>query len=265
MVFADLHVHTTASDGTMPLSAIPAAARGVGVRAVAVTDHERPHPELDDPIVQREGVTIVHGLEVRVEAPTEQRVDLLGYGLTRTAALESMVERVQRNRVERGHAIVDRVERYLDLELDVTVGPGTGRPHVARAIENHPDAPYDYAGAFADLIGSDGPCYVPREIPSFERAVAVLRDSCALVGLAHPLRYREPADALALAADLDAVERWYPYEDAVDDGDEALVERTIADHDLVPTGGSDAHDDVLGRAGLDRDSFQTFRTACGWD
>ncbi len=262
MVFADLHVHTTASDGTMPLSAIPAAARRAGVRAVAVTDHERPHPDLDDPIVQREGVTIVHGIEVRVEAPTEQRVDLLGYGLSRTAALESMVDRIQRNRVERGHAIVEAVEDRLGVELDVTVGPGTGRPHVARAIADHPDASHDYEGAFTHLIGSTGPCYVPREIPSFAAAVEVLQESCALVGLAHPLRYREPTDALALAADLDAVERWYPYGRAVEDG---LVSNAIAEHGLVPTGGSDAHDDVLGRAGLTRNAYETFLRACGWD
>ena len=262
MVFADLHVHTTVSDGTMPLSAISAAARRAGVRAVAVTDHERLNPELDEPVVQREGVTVIHGIEIRVEAPTEQRVDLLGYGLSRTAALESMVERIQQNRVDRGHAIVEAVEDRLGVELDITVGPGTGRPHVARAIADHPDTAYDYEGAFAHLIGSTGPCYVPREIPSFAAAVAVLRESCALVGLAHPLRYREPADALALAADLDCVERWYPYGRAVDDG---LVDRAIAEYGLVPIGGSDAHDDVLGRAGLTRNAYETFRTACDWD
>jgi predicted metal-dependent phosphoesterase TrpH len=255
MVVADLHVHTTNSDGSMTLDEVLAAAHAADVETVAVTDHDRPHPDIGAPVVERDGVTLVHGIELRVTAG-DQRIDLLGHGLRRTADLEAVVDRVQSDRVERGRAIIECVEDRLGVDLDVELGEGIGRPHIARAIGDHSDTDLDSRGAFDELIGSGDPCYVARDIPSFETGAAVLRTACGLVGLAHPLRYGDPEAALEFAAELDAVERYYPYGREVDRGP---VERAIADHDLVVTGGSDAHDDVLGKTGLDHDEYRRFR------
>lgn len=252
MPYADLHVHTTRSDGSLSLEAVPDAARDAGVRVVGVTDHDRLQP-FSDPIVERDGITLVHGIELRVQAPSGIRVDLLGYGVDPTTALEDVCDRIQRNRRERGRAIVERVEDRLDIDLDVDIEDGVGRPHIARAIDAHPDSAYDYRGAFDDLIGNDGPCYVPREIPSFEEGRRLLSDACRVVSLAHPLRYDDPAAALELTADLDAVERDYPYGRDVD---YRPVDRAIDRHDLLTTAGSDAHDDRLGLAGLTEPAFQ---------
>lgn len=251
MVYADLHVHTTASDGAMTLSAVPAAARRADVEVVAITDHDRPHPDLDAPVSEREGLTLLRGIELRVDSP-EGAVDLLGYGVRETPAIEGLVDRLQENRIERGGEIVDRVEDRLGVDLGLEPAPGLGRPHIARAIAAHPKSGYDYEEAFAELIGANCPCYVPREIPRFEHGVAVLRASCALVGLAHPFRYPDPERALSLTRDLDCVERWYPYGRPVDTG---LLDQVIEKNDLLPTGGSDAHDDRLGRAGLDENAY----------
>ena len=256
-VFADLHVHTTNSDGTLELDEVPAAAREAGVGVVAVTDHDRLHPDLPTPVAVLDGITVVHGIELRVAAP-DFRVDLLGYAATPTPELTAEIERLQRDRVERGRRIVERVEDYLDVDLDIEVREGIGRPHIARAVAAHPDADYDVNGAFADLIGDDGPCYVARDVPDFERGASILRDACGLVGLAHPYRYPDPEAALSLAAELDAVERFYPYDREVDP---RPVERAVERYDLVPTGGTDAHGRELGRAGLDRTAYRGFRSA----
>lgn len=246
MTAADLHVHTTNSDGTLSLAGVRRAARAAGLRAVAVTDHDRLHPGLEAPVIDSEGLTVVHGIELRVDAG-DQRLDLLGYGATRTDALVAELDRLQSDRVERGRAIVDNVESALGIDLDVDVGPGFGRPDVARAVAAHPDTDYDIQGVFDDLIADGAPAYVPRDVPSFERGRELLSSACAIVGLAHPLRYVDPAAALERVGTLDAVEVWYPY-----DGDPDLGPiRSAADsHDLLVTGGSDAHDDGLGRAGL---------------
>ena len=264
-VVADLHVHTTNSDGTLVLDALPAAARRAGLDAVAVTDHDRFHPAIEAPVSTVDGVTVIHGIELRVDAGS-QRVDLLGYGVEPTQALTAEVERLQRNRIERGAAIVERVEDRLGIDLGVEPREGLGRPHIARAIAEHPDAPYDVQGAFDELIGDGGPCYVPRAVPDFARGRRLLADACAFVGLAHPLRYDDPESALELTADLDAVERWYPYDRPVDPPAEdrlaaglEAVDQAIAEHGLLATGGSDAHDANLGGTGLDRDAFERVR------
>jgi predicted metal-dependent phosphoesterase TrpH len=247
MVYADLHVHTTNSDGTMTIDEVPAAAERAGVTVVAVTDHDRTHPALDAPVVEREGVTVVNGIELRVEADG-QRVDLLGYGVDDADGdLQTLVGTLQTDREERGAAIIARVEDRLDVDLGLESRPGLGRPHVARAVADHPDTDYEYGEVFEHLIGDDGPCYVPRDVPSFEEGRAVLSEACGLVSLAHPFRYPDPEAALELCTDLPAVERYYDYGHAVDT---ELVERAVDEYDLLVTGGSDAHDDDIGITGL---------------
>ncbi len=259
MVAADLHVHTTRSDGSLTLDALPAAAADAGVEAVAVTDHDRLQPALDGPVTTRDGVTVVHGIELRVDAG-EQRLDLLGYGVEPTDALRAECARIQRDRRERGRAIIGCVEDRLDRSLPVEPRDGLGRPHIARAVAEVSE--YSVQGVFDDLIGDDCPCYVPRVVPDFERGRELLADACGLVGLAHPFRYRDTDAALARCGDLDAVERWYPYDHPVDtDRLDAAIER----HDLLPTGGSDAHDDRLGVAGLDGAAWARVREAIARD
>ncbi|MFB6069205.1 MAG: PHP domain-containing protein [Halobacterium sp.] len=265
MVYADLHVHTDNSDGTMALDEVPAAARDAGVDAVAVTDHDRLHPDLDAPVTERGGVEVVHGIELRVECG-DQRVDLLGYGVRRTDALEAEVERIQRDRLERGRRIIQNVEAALGVSLDLEPREGLGRPHVARAVVGHPDTDYDeLCAVFDDLIGDDQPCFVARDVPSFADAVDLLADACGLVGLAHPLRYPNPEAALDRCRDLDAVERYYPYDRPVggDPGEDgaALVDAAIDEYDLLPTGGSDAHERTLGKAGLEKAAYERVRAA----
>jgi predicted metal-dependent phosphoesterase TrpH len=255
MVVADLHVHTTRSDGSLPLSAVPAGAADAGVEAVAITDHDRVQPALDGPVTTREGITVVHGIELRVDAG-EQRLDLLGYGVDETDALREECERIQRDRRERGRRIIDCVEDRLGVSLPVEPRAGLGRPHIARAIAEVSD--YSVQGAFDHLIGDDCPCFVAREVPDFDRGRDLLAEACGLVGLAHPFRYRDTEAALARCRSLDAVERWYPYGRPVDtDRLDAEIER----YDLLSTGGSDAHDDRLGVAGLDAVPWARVRDA----
>lgn len=254
MVVADLHVHTTVSDGQLAPEQVPQAAARAGLEAVAVTDHDRLNPSLSAPVCERAGVTLVNGIELRVVAG-DQRVDLLGYGLEPTPELESECARIQRDRIERARAIADCVEDRLGATLDVEFHPGVGRPHVARAIERS-DAPLDFEGAFAELIGDDGPCFVAREIPDFETGRELLTEACAFVGLAHPLRYDDPERALELTAELDAVELVYPYGD---DPDLEPVEEAVDRHDLLATGGSDAHGETLGTTGLTRAAYERVR------
>ena len=253
-IVADLHAHTTVSDGTMTLSEVPAVARDAGVDWVAITDHDRIHPGLAAPVEDRGGVRLVRGIELRVDAGFE-RLDLLGYAVEHTDALDAEIERLQTDREQRGAAMVARVEERLDVDLDLESRPGIGRPHVARAIDESP-APYDYAGAFDALIGDGGPCYVPRDVTDIDLGIELLRDACAFVGLAHPFRYDAVDAALDVARELDAVERFYPYGRVVDD---ARIEAVAGEADLLLTGGSDAHERTLAQAGLTATAFEPVR------
>jgi len=251
---ADLHIHTTASDGTLTVSELPAAAREADLDWIAVTDHDRIHPDLDAPVTTHDGVTVVRGIELKVETDS-QRLDLLGYAVERTDALTAELDRLQQDRSSRAREIIGCVESRLGVDLDIEPRPGIGRPHIARAVDAS-SAAYDYQETFDDLIADGAPCYVAREITPVDRGIDLLTDACAVVSLAHPLRYADPEAALAHAADLDAVERYYPYDRAVDF---TPVDDAIDCFGLLATGGSDAHDRTLGRAGPPESSLTEFR------
>lgn len=259
-IYADLHVHTTQSDGAFTLDAIPAAAHDAGLSVVAITDHDRIHPDIPAPVTTVEGITIIRGIELRVKpAMLDERIDLLGYGVTPTTALTAELERIQADRQRRAAEIIARVEDQLDLALEIDVQPGIGRPHIARAIDAHPETEYDYADAFTEVIGRDCPAYVARDVTSFKTGVELLRDACDVVGLAHPYRYDDPRGALALTQSLDAVEVEYPYS-TQPDADDALQQAQAA-FDLRPIGGSDAHETRLGQAGMTTDQYREFAAA----
>jgi hypothetical protein len=248
---ADLHVHTTNSDGELELEEIPATAADAGLAAVAVTDHDRVHPGLDAPLERIDGIDVIRGIELRVEVTSlDERIDLLGYGVTESSALRAELDRLQADRKTRAARIIERVEDELDLALDVEVREGIGRPHIARAIDTHPDTELSYQDAFDELIADGRPCFVPREVTSFETGVDLLSEACGVVGLAHPYRYDDPEAVLELASRLDAVECRYPYSDPATDWRPDLDVRTAERYDLLVTGGSDAHEKQLGRTGM---------------
>ncbi len=267
MVAADLHVHTTNSDGTFRCDEVAPAARAAGLDAVAITDHDRLHPDLDAPVLERDGVTLIHGIELRVETG-DQRVDILGYGVRPTDALVTEIDRLQRDRVTRGRAIVECIEDRLGVDLGIDPGPGLGRPDIARAVVAS-DADYDaIPEVFDDLIGDGDPCYVARDVPSFERGRELLAEACDVVGLAHPLRYPDPEAALELAPRLDALEVVYPYgarghTQSTGSLDEADVREVADRNDCLATGGSDAHDRSLGEAGLSAPEYGRVAAALG--
>lgn len=248
-IYADLHVHTTHSDGQLTLADIPAAAKAAGVHVVAITDHDRIHPGLSEKLETRDGVTVIRGIELRVKPEgLDERVDLLGYGVVPTDALTSEIDRLQSDRIERANATIDAVNDELGLVLDLEPDVGVGRPHIARAIDANEHTDHDYDSAFSDVIGRGCPAYEQRSVTSFATGVELLSEACDVVGLAHPYRYADPEGALALTEQLDAVEAHYPY--STRPSSARALREAMDMYELLPTGGSDAHDMRLGLAGL---------------
>lgn len=247
-VIADLHVHTTRSDGTVDPAELAGVAAAADLDVVAVTDHER----LPPPALGGGSVSVVGGIELRVEADDLGRMDLLGYGVDRGSAdLEALVEAVQADRIHRARSMGAQLEAALEIDLEVDPEPGVGRPHLARAVAARTDLSYE--GVFERYIDTDGPCYVERTVPRFERGRSVLSAACDLVVLAHPMRYDDPASAIERAASLDGIEYVYPYDEP---GRLTELEELLP-ADTLKTGGSDAHTAAaVGTTGLDRAALE---------
>jgi len=245
---ADLHVHTTASDGTSTLDQRVSQALERELGIIAITDHDRITSDLSERIHRRDDVLLVTGVEVRAGL-SGSKIELLGYFVDPTTeALDDALSTARRYRRRRNRALAERLtdETGFDVdheELADRAGGMLGRPHFARYLVEH--GVVDSVGAaFEEYLGPGGDAYVPMERLAHERVTDAIHAADGLASLAHPGRIRagrvpEMVDTL-VDAGLDAIEVWYPYgpdptvtvEDAA-----ALAE----EHGLLKTGGSDCH------------------------
>jgi 3',5'-nucleoside bisphosphate phosphatase len=241
--FIDLHSHSTASDGAATPSALVAAARQIGLAAIAVTDH-------DTIGGVREAIAAAVGMELRVVPGVElSAVDasgethLLGLHLADLDSLDARLAELRDMRRTRAERIVQRLNALgvrLSMEdvLEQAAGGAIGRPHVARALIAKGWAG-DIRSAFDRYLAAGRPAYVPKDRLSLADAIAMVHRAGGIAVLAHPGQSATPERLKTLAAlGLDGVEVRHPSHD------EAEIARLFALTErlgLVPSGGSDWH------------------------
>lgn len=260
-IVADLHTHTTLSDGQTDPKNIVDVAKKNNLRAIAVTDHDRIHGDFSRPLEVRDGIDVINSVELRVTIDDiNERVDILGYGATQTNRLKTVLSGIRENRIKRAQEMIDLIEDETGVRIEVEMDDSVGRPDIARSIEANKNLSYDYGEAFDTLISRDGPCYVSRDIPTFEYGVEVLRESCEFLSLAHPYRYDNVASVLKMSRHLDGVECFYPYDfGKTGEFPDRLDEMASRWFDITMTGGSDAHKpEDTGRSGLNKKQYEKF-------
>jgi hypothetical protein len=242
---ADLHTHSTASDGTLSPAELVALASSRGIFLLALTDHDTVAgvPEAASEALAR-GTCFVLGVEL-TSSFTPGELHILGYGFDAASdELLTTLARLRESRVRRAGRILDRLES-LGIQVPKAVAEplredaSIGRPHIARALIEA-GIVTSIENAFRFYLGAGAPAYVPREALEPAEAVAMLKRAGAFVSLAHPLscpNYRDQIPALKQAG-LDALEAWYG-EYSV--GEREGIARVAERHGLLTTGGSDYH------------------------
>lgn len=245
----DLHTHSVASDGTDAPDRLVAEAARAGLDVVAIADHDTTLGwDLAVAAAREHGVGLVRGAELSCRAGG-MSVHLLSYlhdpddpGLLGEGA------RIRASRLERARAMVDR------LALDYTITwadvldqtePGTtvGRPHIADALAARGHVA-DRSAAFATLLATASPYYVPYYATDAVRAVELVRAAGGVPVIAHPgaiARGRVVPDAVVRAmvdAGLGGLE--IDHRDN-SEGERARLTALAASCGLLVTGGSDYH------------------------
>jgi 3',5'-nucleoside bisphosphate phosphatase len=242
----DLHVHSTASDGSVSPEGVVRRAHAAGLSAVALTDHDTLAgiPEALE-AGERYGIRVVAGCEFSVAAPWGE-MHVLGYLLpSHSAELESFLARCRADRVRRAQEMVNQLQRLgVDLSFESVLresgGGAVGRPHVARAIVRHGGA-VNPNEAFDRYIGRGRPAFVEKTLPSFGAVAAVVHAAGGVVSVAHLKERATRAVVERLKGEgLDAVETRHPSHDP--DVRARLTDLAIA-LGLLRTGGSDWHSD----------------------
>ena len=252
MPFVDLHVHSTASDGTAPPQTLAALARRAGLVGFALTDHDTtaghgPAGEAAAAV----GVRFLPGIEISADRGRPRgSMHILGYGVDgRAPRLRAVSDTRQQARSERAPLILDKLNALgIDITLDeVKAHAGCamiGRPHIAGVLVNKGYTASIKEG-FARYIGQGGPAYVRKDNLPTADAIDAIHAAGGAAVLAHPVQLRcDDADDLEATVRRLADEGLDGLEILHSDHDAALVDQytDLADRlRLIGTGGSDFH------------------------
>lgn len=249
--YADLHLHTTASDGTQTVSQLASRAAAVGLSIVAVTDHDTISSELTTRSRVWNGIEVITGVEIKVDFDGVYG-ELLGYFIDPQAeALIDLFSRMQRAREARMEEMVDRCRDYTGVEISLEevrrlAAGSIGRPHLAQVLV-HKGVVATRREAFDTLIGNGKPCYVPIPRPGFREAARAVHEAGGATSIPHPCLMDvpewEPFLAKVKEEGVDGIEVFYPYEDVTRELSIAPNEilSLAKKHGFLLTGGSDDH------------------------
>jgi 3',5'-nucleoside bisphosphate phosphatase len=270
-VTADLHTHSSASDGDLNPGQLVKLAASKGLTAISLTDHDT---LTGIPMALESGsshaVDVITGVEISAEYEPGM-LHILGYFPVFPDGMEVDLERVQAARRER----IPRIVRKLNdlgimlTEEDIIELAGEaqiGRPHIAKVLLNNGYV-RSFDEAFDEYLGKGKKAYVPKEKMTCEKAIGLIRNYRGLPVLAHPYTLHLADAALkSFIKDLRqwglvGIEVYYP-DHTPDDTSRYL--HMAQELGLLITGGSDFHGAdrktvSLGDHGIDSTLLGSFR------
>ncbi len=249
---ADLHTHSTASDGTFTPTELMQEASRIGLRAIALTDHDTT-AGLDEAALAASslGLEFIRGCELSAQYEREE-LHVVGLWLPQNPdKLQAALREIVEHRHSRNYIIIEKLQQCgVDItyeSVQAIAGEGSvGRPHIAlRLVELGRAA--SVQDAFNRYLGAKGKAYTPKKVLSPAEAVKVLKEEGATVILAHPgLLSAGWAELERLLRELqeyglDGVESHYSEHSP---SMRAGVERLADKLGLAVSGGSDFHGSV---------------------
>ena len=243
----DLHIHTTASDGTFTPTEVVRLAKETGLRAMAVTDHDTVEAHAKAARAAAEaGIEFVPGIEISTKYGVA--VHVLGYYIHgdrpgMRSLLDWIVEdRDRRNRKMCALMAADGLPVSYDA-MKARFGEVIGRPNFGEVLVELGLAK-DVSDAFARFVEKGQRYFVARTILPIEKAVEAIVEAGGVPVLAHPFQYKKNDDELreliehCMDHGLLGMEcRYSGYgPDKV-----AYLEALAEEYGLIKTGGSDFH------------------------
>lgn len=210
---ADLHCHTTASDGTMTPREILQEAKKCGLSGLSITDHDTVDAYVEAiPYAEEIGVRLVPGVEFSTDF-MGNTVHILGYSFNPdNPVIVSLCDYHKKRRVDRFLKMLERLQAEgFDLkETAFDLNDGTiGRPHLAKGLM---DGGYvrSVAEAFNKYLGDGKCCYVSAETISTEKTLQAIHEANAFAVIAHPHLIKNQETLLGLLKlPFDGIEGYY--------------------------------------------------------
>ena len=251
----DLHIHSTASDGSLTPAQLIAQASRQRLAAIAITDHDTVAGVVEAVATPfPPGLEFISGVEISTAAPEEfpchGSLHLLGYGIDpQHGRLRNALKRLQNARKDRNPRIIAKLNQLgiaITLtEIQAAAGDvQIGRPHIASWLVQK-EIVSDFDEAFDRYLGVGRPGYVDKYRIGCEAAIQLIRNAGGAPVLAHPAlivprgawRLEELVAALKTAG-LAGIEAYYPEHTPLQTQTYLAWAKRC---DLVATGGTDYH------------------------
>ena len=250
MDFVDLHVHSSASDGSLSPGDLVAEAKAGSLRAIALTDHDTTEG-LDEALAAGAalGLEVIPGIEISADHKPGS-MHILGLFIDHHhTGLEEQLQILKRARAERNPLIIAKLQKFgLAITMEevsaVAGGGQVGRPHIAQVLV---DKGYvsSFQDAFNRYLGNHAPAYVHKFRFSPQKAIAMITAAGGVAALAHPftLEYTSTGHLRMILQQLrdwglTALEVYYPEHQP----EKQKIYKDLAQElGLLMTGGSDYH------------------------
>jgi predicted metal-dependent phosphoesterase TrpH len=264
---ADLHLHTTASDGKLSPAELVKLSVTLKLDVISITDHDTVNGISPALSASKEysSLTVIPGVELSTDVPCGE-IHMLGYFVDyRDEALADSLATLRSSREGRALKMVVKLgELGMNIDLnrikELAQGGSVGRPHIAQVLL---ESGYvaTFKEAFDKYIGRNGPAYAEREKMTPIESIELIKNAGGLPVLAHPANIEDLDSILPelKKAGLVGIEVFYTKYTA------EIISRllTLATrYKLVTTGGTDYHhfqndaEDVIGSVPIPPDSVK---------
>jgi len=243
---ADLHLHTTASDGRLEPAELVRLAVKEGLDVIAITDHDTVSGVAAalEAAKAYSSIFVIPGVEINTDVPHGE-VHVLGYFVDHTDdGLEAELRRLRTSRRERAQRMIEKLDK-LGMKIEwqrvqeLAKGGAVCRPHVAQVLLEKGYVKSEKE-AFDKYIGHNAPAYVQREKLLPTEAVKLVTRAKGLPVLAHPGDILELEVLLPKLKEAGLIGIEVYYKDYGPDVIQRLL-KIARMHNLIATGGTDYH------------------------
>ena len=271
---ADLHLHTTASDGKLSPEEMVRLAVKERLDVIAITDHDTidgVSPAISE-AKDYSSLSVIAGVELSTDVPLGE-IHMLGYFLDyHDVTLGNRLNKLRASREQRALKMVNKLSDLgmkIDLKRvkELAQGGSVGRPHIAQVLL---ESGYvsTFKEAFDKYIGRNGPAYAEREKMTPADSVKMIKNAGGLPVLAHPANIEDVETLIPELKNegLMGIEVFYTKYTT------EIISRllTLASRfKLVATGGTDYHhfqdgvEDLIGTVSIPPDSVKQLVAAGG--
>lgn len=242
---ADLHMHSTYSDGRYTMRELIDEAKNKGIDIIAITDHDIVG-DMDDVIGYGNdlGITVLPAIELST-LEQNKSVHILGYFRDesyKSDELLSYFKEIKFKREQRAKGIIQNLKDYYDIHIsyEQVRSHSSGiiaRPHIAKALqEAYPI--YSHDAIFDQFLGDHTKAYIPSvELPVQDGLDLLHRHNCVAV-LAHPTLLKPHIKDTVLQYQYDGIEATYPLNK---ENEEMWYKDFASSKKMITTAGSDFH------------------------